>query len=700
VASVYDPLGFLAPFILEGKRILQDICKSGYTWDDPLDDDLKGRWRTWESGLAELEKISIPRCLFPPDFGKVVQKELHHFCDASRHSFGQCSYLRSINSEGRVHVTLLSGKSRVLPIDKAITIPRAELQAAVLSSKLAANLRTDLSLDSLDNEFFWSDSEIVLGYIQNKTTRYHQFVSNRIQQIHDLTNPKQWHHISGNLNPSDIASRGSSISSLNKSTWFQGPAFLWENDLSNMLSIQNFTVLQNDPEVKSTCHSTAATSKAFDLSHRLSKFSTLNSAIRGLTALKKIQRNYHKHPNAVGSNLVEKSKSKIEIVSKIQLEDFGNEYNIIKAGCVPENNNLAKLDPFIDNHGILRVGGRLQNSNLPFEEKHPIILTKTSVLSKLIINQCHMQVQHQGRGMTIAEARSLGYWIIGVNRLTSSIIHSCVICRRVRAEPVKQKMSALPAERITPSPPFTAVATDCFGPFVVKQQRKEVKRYGVLFTCLASRAIHIEVVDDLSTDAFINALRCFIAIRGPIRKLYSDRGTNFVGAANEFSAAKVFANNQNFEWEFNTPHASHMGGVWERQIRTIRSILNSMLATNSNRLDIQTLRTLFYEIMAIINSRPLSTETEDGTPLTPNHLLTMKSKIILPPPGQFDESDTYSRKRWRVVQSLANQFWSKWRKNYIANLQPRQKWLQQTNSIITGDIVLLSDDNTSRCSWR
>jgi hypothetical protein len=149
--------------------------------------------------------------VFPKDFGKVVRKEIHHFCDSSETSYGQCSFLRSVNSHGKVHVTLLAGKSRVLPINKAVTIPRAELQAAVLSSKLAENLRADLALDPIDDEIFWSDSEIVLGYIQNKAKRFYQYLSSRIQQIHDLTSTSQWHHVPGKINPSDIASRGSNV---------------------------------------------------------------------------------------------------------------------------------------------------------------------------------------------------------------------------------------------------------------------------------------------------------------------------------------------------------------------------------------------------------------------------------------------------------------------------------------------------------
>lgn len=271
----------------------------------------------------------------------------------------------------------------------------------------------------------------------------------------------------------------------------------------------------------------------------------------------------------------------------------------------------------------------------------------------------------------------------------------------MRGEQAGQKMCDLPAERVNPSPAFSFVGTDCFGPFTVKEGRKEIKKYGVVFTCLSSRAVHIEVLDDMTTDCFINVLRCFIAVRGPIRKLYSDQGTNFVGARNEFEKCKLekYAITECFDWVFNVPHSSHMGGVWERQIKTIRNILNSMLLINGARLDTSSLRTFLYEAMSIINSRPLATVLDSDMPLTPNQLLTMKSCSTSSPPGHFDEQDTYSRKRWRVVQSLATEFWAKWKTNYVNNLQQRDKWVHKTDDIQLGDIVLVEDCNTPRSDW-
>ena len=245
-------------------------------------------------------------------------------------------------------------------------------------------------------------------------------------------------------------------------------------------------------------------------------------------------------------------------------------------------------------------------------------------------------------------------------------------------------MSDLPKIRMEEVGPFVHTGMDCFGPFQVKNGRRYSKAYGIIFTCLSTRAVHLEMLDDMSADSFINALRCMIAVRGQVRTLVSDQGTNFKGAATELQKAleemddgklKDFLSQNMIEFRFNAPSASHTGGVWERHIRTIRSILNTMLAKLTHPPDSATLRTFLYEAMAVMNGRPLSQGTlhdpMSDKPLTPNDILLMKTSVIVPPPGQFD--DQYPRKRWRYVQSLITQFWNKWRQQYMLELQARQK---------------------------
>ena len=243
-----------------------------------------------------------------------------------------------------------------------------------------------------------------------------------------------------------------------------------------------------------------------------------------------------------------------------------------------------------------------------------------------------------------------------------------------------------------------------------------MKRYGVVFTCLASRAIHLEVAKTLETDSFINVLRCFLARRGPVRVLRCDQGTNLVGARNELSEAvkemdqgnvREFLVNKECDWiEFqtNVSSASHMGGIWERQIRTVRNVLNALLDDHGTQLDEESLRRFMCETKSIVNRRPLTTgnlASPNGMePLTPNHLLTIKSRVLLPPPGEFQREDIYLVKRWRLVKYLVNQFWLRWRKEFLLSLQRRQKWVNPQRNMQVGDIVLIREDNVPRNCWR
>ena len=389
--------------------------------------------------------------------------------------------------------------------------------------------------------------------------------------------------------------------------------------------------------------------------------------------------------------------------------------NIDKQGGKKYRNSLMKLQPFKDEKGIVRVGGRLAKSKMEFGLKHPVILPKGHLLSNLIVRWCHLRTAHSGKGLTINEVRSCGYWIIGISNQARSIIAKCVNCRRFRGKPMEQKMADLPFDRLEPAPPFTYAAVDMFGPFVVKERRSNIKRYVGLFTCLTSRAVHLESTASLDTDAFILMLRRFIARRGNVRSIRSDNGTNFVGANSELRRAMNEMDHERINrfiqmnggewmcWKRNPPKASHMGGIWERQIRSARSILSSLLLTHGESLNDESFRTLLTEVEAILNSKPLTyqnlNDPNSPLPLSPANLLTMKSKLIMPPPGVFQKADLYCRRRWRRVQHIANEFWTRWRKEYLNTLQERSKWLNVKKNLQEGDVVIINEGD-QRNNWR
>jgi hypothetical protein len=638
---------------------------------------------------------------------EVERYELHHFSDGSTSGYGQCSYLRVIGKE-KVHCVLVAGKARVAPT-KLVTIPRLELTAAYVSALMSHTLKEELRLP-ISGEYFWTDSQVVLSYINNDARRFHVFVANRITKIHQLTEAKQWHYIPTGENPADHASRGKSVSGLLDSNWFKGPDFMWNKSWS-VSDEEDWRLNVGDPEVRkvTTLRTCTSSIPEFNIVDRLTSFSKWSSAVRAVARLKRAARRL-KIGQKSSSN-AERLESETFIIKSLQREAFPEEVHALSNNLVvKETSPMFKLNPFLDDCGVIRVGGRLKRGSIPDHVKHPAVLPKESNVTNMLIKHFHERIKHQGRGMTLNEIRSSGYWIIGGTKAVQSIIHKCVICRKVRRPVEEQKMADLPEDRIEPSPPFTYCGMDCFGPFIVKKGRKEFKRYGLIITCLCCRGIHIEMLEDMSTDSFINALRCFIAIRGAVKQLRCDQGSNFIGAKNELNEGlktceeiETFLAEKQCEFVFNAPSSSHAGGIWERQIKSVRNVLNATLVLSSGRLDDASLRTYFYEAMAIVNGRPLSIESINDPsapePLTPNHLITMKSTVALPPPGKFVKEDLYIAKRWRRVQYLTEVFWGRWRKEYLLSLNERQKWNQTRRNVKVGDIVMLKDETVSRMEW-
>ena len=399
--------------------------------------------------------------------------------------------------------------------------------------------------------------------------------------------------------------------------------------------------------------------------------------------------------------------AKKSVIHVVQQNVFSEEIIALEQGnSVKKSSPLFKLHPVIHDC-LLRIGGRLRKAPMSFDEKHPIILPYKHHVTDLIIRDCHERVGHQGREHVLSSLREQ-FWIIKGNAAVRKVLRNCIRCRRNQSPVMQQQMSDLPVERVTANePPFTYTGVDCFGPFYTKKGRSQVKRYGVLFTCLTIRAIHIEVADSMSTDSFINALRRFIARRGQVKVIRCDRGTNFVGGERELREAMNEWNQALFhqtllakgiDWYFNPPHASHFGGIWERQIRTVRKILVAVLKEQT--LTDDSLVTLMCEIEAVINSRPLTTvssDYQDLIPLTPNNLLTIRGDSMIV--GKFDSSDVYCKRRWRHVQYLADVFWNRWRREYLSGLQIRQKWNTQKSNLKIDDVVIVVDEASPRCHW-
>ncbi|XP_070549159.1 uncharacterized protein [Ptychodera flava] len=718
LSSIYDPFGFTAPLLIPAKTVLQEMCKQEAGLDDEPSDDIFRKWQTWKTSIQDLEEVKIPRCYVPAEFGKVTHRELHAFADASEIGYGCVIYIRQVNANGDIHCSFVFAKARVTPLKK-VTIPRLELTAATLAVRMVAIVQRELDF-KIDKTLYWTDSTAVLKYIMNDKARYHTFVANRVQIIREASVPEQWHYVDTKVNPADLASRGvKTTRELNDSDWLCGPDFLWQKEDEWPEQVISMQMEENDPEVKTSCVTIQSddTSVIDSLVTRISGWWKLKRVMSWVILAKKkflklIGRLEEKVEESV-LRLTPKmlNESEVAIVKAIQNEAYTEEMEALSKGkTVSKRSQLFKYHPMLTDEGLIRVGGRLNKADLPYETKHPLVLPKHAKVSVMIVKDAHSTVGHLGRNAILAKVRER-YWIYGASQLAKRVVRNCVTCRRYQAVPCEQMMADLPADRVEAEvSPFTFCGMDYFGPIMVRRGRSEVKRYGVIFTCLSSRAVHLEVAHSLETDACINAIRRFVARRGPVRSIRSDNGTNLVGSEKELrqilerldqSKMNDVLCVEGVEWHFNPPTASHFGGVWERMIRTTRKILFSLFREQPRIVDDETLSTVFCEAENIINNRPLTTTssnpTNDLLPLTPNMIIHPQAKV-LSSPGVFEKNDIYARKRWRQAQYLVDVFWFRWRKEYLVTLQQRSKWQKQRRNVEVGDIVLIVDKSVPRNS--
>ena len=415
------------------------------------------------------------------------------------------------------------GKSRRTPL-KGITIPRLERSAAVLAVKLDIILRKCLTIPLSDPSIFWCDSTAVLQTIANSTKRFPTFVANRLAIIERNTTLSHWRYVPTKKNPADLATRCVTISSYAASSchvWLNGPEFLmkpedyWPENVCPLKDLPiEFTLKEKLANVTSVWFSG---NTAIDL--LLEHFSSYHSLLKATAWLLHFKSYFKTKVNDSLSYFLTTSELKHAekcLIIYTQHKLFPILVDKLKSGktlfkeCLP---SIKKLHPILVDD-VIRVGGRLEKAPISWETKHPIIPPSKSPLSKVLIFRCHQRAGHSVMGHIWALLRQQ-FWVIKGAVTMRQVIGKCVLCRKRNAKAGEQLMANIPEDRLkVNSPPFAHVGIDYFDPFLVKQSRSETNRYGCVFSCLTVRAIHIEVAKDLSTDAFINAMRRFIARRG------------------------------------------------------------------------------------------------------------------------------------------------------------------------------------------
>lgn len=404
-------------------------------------------------------------------------------------------------------------------------------------------------------------------------------------------------------------------------------------------------------------------------------------------------------------------------ISLAQLDYFSGELRELKAsGNVSPMSSLLTLRPQLDSSELIRVGGRQQNAKMKFSQVHPVILPKKHPITKLIVLTEHKRLLHAGPTLVMSSLYQR-FHIIGGRQLVRFLIRECIICRRDSAKPRPQLLGQLPADRITPGLVFDRVGVDYAGPILIKygHVRKPVlvKAYVCVFVSLSVKAVHLEVVSDLSTDAFIAALRRFVARRGKPTHIWSDHGSNFVGADRELremyqfmkqeitkSAVSEFCSTQGITWSFIPEHAPNFGGLWEAAVKSMKKHMRRVIS--NIKLTFEEMSTILAQIEACMNSRPL-TQLPSGDdalePLTPGHFLVGKALESLPDSSRSFQSLSLLR-RWNLCQSLIRHFWARWSKEYLIRLRMLTKWKLPSRNIVVGDVVVLQEDGLVPSKWQ
>lgn len=474
--------------------------------------------------------------------------QLHGFSDASEKAYGACVYLRTTDTQDKHHCVLICSKSRVALI-KNQTLPRLELCAAILLAQLLKATTQSLRL-SFSKTVLWSDSTIVLNWINSPPHILPTFVANRVAEIQRITDSSAWQHVRTHDNPADFVSRGQSPQEfLNNQLWMQGPEWL-QKDESCWPQLK-FKI--NEKAEPNCCNSQVhlkISQSNFHVWDRYNSFKKLQSIVAYCYRLISDARTSDAKARLYGKlSTAELNSARITIIKSVQSISFAKELTTLRNNNhVDKTSHLVCLNPFIDK-GILRVGGRLIRSNIPESQKHPIVLPKNHNVTRMIIRDEHVKRYHAGVNATLYGVREI-YWPLDGRNTVRHILKQCIPCFRSKPRDFDYIMSNLPEKRVTFTRPFLNVGVDYCGPFFIKEHRHRnrtnLKTYVSIFVCLATKAVHLELASDLTTEGFLASLKRFFARRGLASSMPSDNGKNFVGASGEikelFKQIKGFEN--------------------------------------------------------------------------------------------------------------------------------------------------------------
>lgn len=747
-AKIFDPQGYVAPVTIRAKLSIQETWRDHKTWDEPLPAEFTAEWKAFCIDVQLIEKIRIPRWI---GTSLAARSQIHVFCDASTKAYGAAAYIRTC-VDGVWSATLLCSKAKVAPI-KIVTVPRLELCAIELGSKLTQKIRLIEALKDAP-VFLWTDSEIVLHWLRKSYNELKTYVASRVSRILQVIKVDDSYHVRTNENPADLLSRGVYTQALiDSDLWWHGPAMLrqryeapppWHPKIPDAVTgeivgsemkrpavhfegVMLTTMVDSDSEIDlierwssytKACRITALVLRFCHILHgKLKRSRTPTSHWLSAYDAREWRSEAHTviriEETEINFRLPSIRENRIALnywSSMSQRQWYPNELDAVRKGRVVERGSaLWTLTPQIGDDGLMRICGRLGNSNLPYEVKHPIILSRKSTLSRLMSEEAHRLLCHGGVQSCTQFLRHR-FWIVGVRILLRTVVNKCIICTRFRQQSERQFMADLPALRTQPAPAFEYTGVDYAGPIILKYTRNTTtKGWIAVFVCMRYRTVHLELVSGLDTASFLAALQRFVNLRaGCVQHMHSDNGTNFIGAARELREAAAawqdqdvsqYLSTQGIEWHNTTPFAPHQGGIWERMVQQVKLHLKKM--SGAQLFTFEEMATLLSQISACINSRPLtpiSSDPSDLTALTPGHFISSRP-IVSPLEKPLTDVPTSRLSAWQRITKLQQEFANRWMQECFSEQQRRNKWAGIYRSMRVGDMVLIKSDIVPACRW-
>ena len=730
-SKIFDPMGLLAPVVLQFKMLFQQLWIRVANWDDPVPEDINTDWRAAMESLLHLQQLSIPRWT-----GALPEQplELHIFCDASKKAYGTVVYLRR-REEQSWHTTLLCSKTRVAPLVEP-TLPRLELLGALLGTRLARFVLQALNNREIATNY-WLDSQVALAWIKGDTNRLKQFVKNRVASIRQVSGGSQWRYCPTKENPADLASRGApAVKLVDSRLWWEGPEWLRKDSVHWPTGRRELDEAESDAlnqELKlkpavAKLTTVAVVGEGPRVDWNLDRVATYQRLIgrtaytlRAIDVMRK-KRTRYTTTGRIALSAEECTRAELQVLRWVQADAYSEDTNrLCNRKPLGKSSTIARLNPQWDpTDRLIRVAARIEPALREQEIDPPILLPSKHPVVTMLIQHTHRLLHHAGVKTVVAEIRNR-YWVSKARQQAKTTIGKCVTCRKLQAKAFDQIPAALPLARSTTGRPFKTTGVDFAGPLLVKCDRprkadeptqEPKKTYICLFTCATTRAVHLELVKDCHANTFLLALRRFASRRGKPDVIYSDNATTFecvnkhLDAYNTNDDLTEWSAIQQVRWRFSASLAPWWGGFWERMVRSVKDLLKRTIGKNCLTFD--QLSTTLTEIESVINGRPLTyvtEEPEDPTPLTPNRLLHGFNVANSLGYREPDAEAPTSTRDGLVQQDSAQRktlqhWWAKWQIEYLRDLESFHAKGKDRREIRLGELVTIYSPNTKRLLWQ